>query len=57
MTGPFMPGTELDDIAACDGPTVIGRTGIFGFKKEYGCGADAEALKDMALKIEQSRQA
>lgn len=46
-TSPFLPGVQLEDIAACDRPVVSSRIGFLR-KKQYDCGA--QALKLVAIR-------
>jgi hypothetical protein len=43
-TSAFMPGVQLEDIAACDKPVVTSRSGFLYRKKHYDCGAQALKL-------------
>ena len=44
----FLPGVQLEDIAACEKPVVVGRSGFLYTKRQYDCGA--QALRLMALR-------
>ena len=43
-TAAFMPGTQLADIAVCEGPVVSGRSIFFLRGRHYDCGAQALQL-------------
>jgi hypothetical protein len=54
-TSAFMPGVQLEDIAACDKPEVSGRYGFLWLKKRYDCGAQAVKLAAFREKMQNKK--
>ncbi|MBP7806917.1 hypothetical protein KA047_00280 [Candidatus Saccharibacteria bacterium] len=50
-TAPFLPGVQLEDVAACDKPVIAKRNGFLGRKKYYDCGAQAEKMQALRKRV------
>ena len=50
----FLPGVQLEDIAACEQPVVGSRSGVLWRKKHYDCGAQAVKLHQMRKRLKEA---
>ena len=54
-TGPFLGGVQLEDIAGCDRPVVIGYEGRIRRKAVYDCGAEAVRMAAFRARLNELR--
>lgn len=52
-TSPLWNGTQLEDIAKCEGPVVTQRYGFLRRKKHYDCGAHAVRLSEFRERMKE----